>query len=131
MTLVLDASVVVAALVDSGPDGEWATSLMAGQALAAPHHMPIEAANILRRAALVGDVSQDSASLAHGDLLALRVELFPYAPLAERCWSLRGNVTVYDAAYVALAEELDATLATLDQRLAGAPGPRCTFATPE
>ena len=130
MTLVVDASVVVAVLVDGGPDGEWATGVMAGRALAAPHHMPIEVTNILRRAALSRDLSADSASLAHGDLLALRVELFPYGPLAERCWDLRDNITVYDAAYVALAEELDAPLATLDQRLASASGPRCRFVTP-
>jgi predicted nucleic acid-binding protein len=30
----------------------------------------------------------------------------------------------------ALAEQLDASLATLDQRLAAATGPRCTFTTP-
>jgi predicted nucleic acid-binding protein len=95
----------------------------------APHHMPIEAANILRRAALAGELSSDTASLAHGDLVALRIDLFSFAPLADRCWELRENVTTYDAAYVALAEQLDAALATLDQRLATAPGPRCTFAT--
>lgn len=130
MTLVVDASVIVAALVDSGVDGDWALDLLDGHALAAPHHMPIEAANILRRASLAGDITPDTGALAHGDLLALRVELFPYAPLAQRCWQLRENVTTYDAVYVALAEQLDATLATLDQRLAAATGPRCTFATP-
>lgn len=131
MTLVVDASVVVAALVDEGADGRWAARTLSGETLAAPHHMPIEAANILRRATLVGDLSSDAASLAHADLLSLRVDLFPYAPLAERCWELRDNVTVYDAAYVALAEEFDAPLATLDRRLASAPGTRCAFATPE
>lgn len=130
MTLVVDASAIVAALVDSGPDGEWAARAIEGQALTAPQHLPIEAANVLRRAALAGDLSSDTASLAHGDLLALRIDLFPYAPLAERCWQLRENVTTYDAAYVALAEQLDAPLATLDQRLAAAPGPRCIFVTP-
>lgn len=130
MTLVVDASVIVAALVDSGVDGDWAVDILDGHALAAPHHMPIEAANILRRASLAGDITPDTAALAHGDLLALRVELFPYAPLAERCWQLRENVTTYDAVYVALAEQLDAPLATLDQRLAAATGPRCTFAAP-
>jgi predicted nucleic acid-binding protein len=129
--MVVDSSVVVAALVDSGPDGEWAADTLRGQALAAPHHMPIEAANVLRRAVLAGDLSPDSASLAHADLLALRVELFPYAPLADRCWELRDNVTTYDAAYIALAEQLHATLATLDARLARSSGPRCEFATPE
>jgi predicted nucleic acid-binding protein len=130
VTLVVDASVIVAALVDSGSDGEWAAEVIAGQVLAAPHHMPIETADILRRASLARQLTWDTTSLAHADLLALRVELFPYAPLADRCWQLRENLTTYDAAYVALAEELDAPLATLDQRLATAPGPRCVFETP-
>jgi predicted nucleic acid-binding protein len=128
--LVVDASVLVAALVDSGPDGEWAAAELGDHELVAPHLMPSEAANILRRAALAGDITADSASLAHGDLLDLRVALWPYAPLAERCWQLRENVTTYDGTYVALAELLDAPLATLDQRLAAASGPRCRFTTP-
>ena len=130
MILVVDASVLVAALVDSGPDGEWAAAVLADHELAAPHLMPVETANIVRRAVLAGDITTDASSLAHGDLLDLRVELWPYAPLAERCWQLRENVTIYDGTYVALAELLDAPLATLDQRLAAAPGPRCRFTTP-
>ncbi len=59
--------------------------------------------------------------------LTCGVELWPYAPLADRCWELRGNVTVYDGTEVASAELLDAPLATLDQQLAAAPGPRCRF----
>jgi predicted nucleic acid-binding protein len=58
--------------------------VLADHELAAPHLIPIEAADILRRAALAGDITTDAASLAHGDLLDLRVELWPYAPLAER-----------------------------------------------
>lgn len=130
MTLVVDASAVVAALVDGGPDGAWAESILASDPLAAPHHMPVEAANILRRAVLARDLSDDVASLAHNDLLQLRVELFPYEPLGERVWELRGAVTAYDAWYVALAESLDARLATLDGKLARASGPRCVFETP-
>jgi predicted nucleic acid-binding protein len=128
--LVIDASVLVAALVDGGSDGDWDAAVLADQELVAPHLMPIEGANILRRAALAGDITHDVASLAHADLLDLRVELWPYALLAERCWELRDNVTIHDASYVALAELLDAPLATLDQRLAGAPGPRCRVTTP-
>jgi predicted nucleic acid-binding protein len=59
LSAVVDASVIVAALVDDGPAGRWAETLVAGQPLAAPHLMPVEAANILRRAALAGDVSDD------------------------------------------------------------------------
>lgn len=130
MTLVVDASVVVAGLVDAGPDGAWAETTMADRPLAAPHHLPVEVASILRRATLTGDLSVDTAALAHTDLLELRVELFAYEPFADRVWELRENVTAYDAWYVALAERLDAPLATLDERLVGAPGPHCQFTSP-
>lgn len=130
MTLVVDASLVVAALVDGGPAGEWAEGVLLSDQLAAPHLMPVEGANVLRRAALAGDVTMDSASLAHADLQALRVDLFPYDLVADRAWALRSNLTLYDAWYVALAELLDAKLATLDQRLARAPGPKCDFLVP-
>jgi predicted nucleic acid-binding protein len=128
--LVVDASVVVALLVDDGPDGTWAERALAGQHLIAPHLMPVEAANILRRAAARGDVSADAAALAHGDLLALGVDLFPYEPFAARVWALRENLTAYDAWYVALAETVGAPLATLDAALRRASGPRCGFVTP-
>jgi predicted nucleic acid-binding protein len=130
VTLVVDASLAVSALVDTGSTGTWAESLLAAEPLSAPHLMPVEAANILRRAAAMGDISADVASMAHADLLDLRVELFPYAPFATRAWELRGNVTSYDAWYVALAEALGARVATLDLRLARAAGPRCAFETP-
>lgn len=130
MTLVVDASCVVSALIDAGPEGHWAEAELASHALAAPHLMLVEAANILRRAARSGEISDDLASLAHDDLLALRVELFPYHSLAPRIWELRANTTAYDACYVALAEALAAPLATVDRRLARAPGLRCKFRLP-
>jgi len=130
VTIVIDASMVVAAFVDDGPEGRWADDLLAHDELAAPHHMPIEVANILRRAGLANDVSGDAAALAHADLMALRVELFPYVVVAERTWELRKNVSTYDGCYVALAELLDADLATLDRRLSRASGPRCRFLVP-
>lgn len=130
MTLVVDASLVVSALVDGGDVGRWAEVVLLSDQLSAPHLMPVEAANILRRAVLSGDVSPDTASLAHDDLLALRLDLFPYAPIAARAWALRKNLTSYDGWYVGLAELLDAPLATLDQRLARASGPECDFMLP-
>lgn len=130
MTHVVDASAVVAALVDTGPAGLWAESLLVAGPLAAPHLMPVEVANIVRRSALAGDISADVASLAHDDLLSLRLELFPYRPFGPRVWELRPNLTAYDAWYVALAESLGASLATLDVRLSRAPGPRCEFFLP-
>lgn len=130
MTLVVDASLVVSALVDAGNTGMWAESLLASGPLSAPHLMPIEVTNILRRAAAKGEITQDVASMAHADLLDLRVELFPYAPFAARVWELRDNVTSYDSWYIALAESLEVSVATLDHRMAQAPGPRCSFEIP-
>lgn len=130
MTVVIDASVVVAALLDAGPVGTWAEQLLTSGPLAAPHLMPGEVANVLRRSALSADITADTASLAHQDLLALRVELFPYGACAARAWELRSNVTSYDGWYVALAESLGARMATLDVRLHRASGPRCEFLLP-
>jgi predicted nucleic acid-binding protein len=128
--VVPDASTVVAALVGGGPAGRWDEQILASGPLAAPHLLPAEVANIVRRAVAAGQISPDVASLAHADLHVLAVDLFPYAPFADRIWELRGNVTCYDAWYVALAEFLDCPLATLDGRLARASGPKCGFLLP-
>lgn len=130
MSAVLDAGVVVAALVGTGDQGRWADLQMGAGALAAPHLMPAEVANVLRKAAAAGSVPANTARTAHQELVSLPVELFGYEAFAERVWALRDNLTVYDAWYVALAESLDAPLVTLDLRLARAPGPMCDFLTP-
>ena len=130
MTVVVDASAIVAALVDGGADGEWAQAMLTPEDLAASHLMPVEAANILRRAARSGDLSDDAAALAHADLLRLRVELFAYEHVAERVWGLRDNLTTYDAWSVALAESLRVPFVTLDRRIARASGPTCEFRLP-
>ena len=95
-----------------------------------PAHMPVEASNVLRRAVVAGHLGRDVAALAHPDLVQLRVTAFAFEPLASRVWARHPTVTAYDAAYVALAEELDAPLATLDRRLARANGPTCEFLLP-
>jgi predicted nucleic acid-binding protein len=60
-------------------------------------------------------------------LAGFAVRRMALAPLLQRIWQLRDNVTAYDAAYVALAERLDATLVTSDSKLTAADGPRCRF----
>ena len=102
MTTVVDASVLVAAVVDSGPDGQWAESLLDADSLAGPELVLAEATNVLRRLERAGEVSRSDASSAHRDLLRLDLELFPFAPYAARTWALRANLTSYDAWYVAL-----------------------------
>jgi predicted nucleic acid-binding protein len=128
--IVMDASVVTAALMSQSAEGSWSEDLLTSEQLAAPALLPAEVANVLRRAARAGDVSSDVASLAHALLLEFEMELFPYRPVAERIWDLRDNLSSYDAWYVALAEALDAPLATLDGRLGRAPGIRCEVISP-
>ena len=130
MTIVIDSSVVVAALVDDGPDGAWARAGLRGDDLAAPSHVYVEVSNVLRRAVVAGRLGADAGALAHRDLVDLPVASFPFEPLAGRIWELHPTVTAYDAAFVALAEALDAPLWTLDRRLTSAPGPRCRFEVP-
>ena len=92
--------------------------------------MLVEASNILRRLERSSEISRLEANSAHRDLLRLELDLFPYAPFAERVWALRSNLTAYDAWYVALAEALDSPLATLDRRLGQATGPVCEIIVP-
>ena len=128
--MVIDASALVAALVDSGPEGAWAESLIADGQLVGPELVLAEASNILRRLEQAGSISRIEATASHNDLLQLDIELFPFAPFAERVWELRGNLTCYDAWYVALAEALGGPLATLDRRMTRASGPICPILSP-
>jgi predicted nucleic acid-binding protein len=130
VTLIVDASAVVAALLNEDAVGGWAEETLQSSELIAPHLMPAEVAETLRRSVLRGNVSADLARLAHGNLTNLQVKLFPYSAVAARAWELRGNLTLYDAWYVALAEGFETDLVTLDRRLTRAPGPRCGFRVP-
>jgi len=128
--IVCDASAVLAVLLDSGRDGQWATARLADADLFAPTLLPYECSNVIRRAELSGAISADQAAQAHADLLDLAVDLWPYDVLATRAWELRANLSSYDAAYVALAEILGIPLVTLDQRILRAPGITCSVSIP-
>ena len=128
--VVVDASVLVAFLVDSGEEGTWAESIVADNSLLGPELVMVEASNILRRLEHAEEISRDEANDGHGDLLQLDLELFPFAPYAERVWALRHNLTSYDAWYVALAETVPCPFVTLDRRVSRANGPACEVLTP-
>lgn len=130
MNAVIDASVLVAALGNLDQNGEWSESAISDAHLVCPELALAEASNILRRLVLSGEVSLTKATSAHAELLRLDIELYPFAPFAERIWELRGNLTSYDAWYVAIAEAFDWPLVTLDMRLSRASGPRCEFIVP-
>lgn len=125
--LVVDASVLVVALADDGADGDRARGRLRGEVLAAPELIDLEVTSVLRRRVAAGNLDDRRALLCLSDLSDLALQRVRHLPLLTRCWELRDNVTVYDAAYVALAELLAATLLTADERLARAAGPRCAI----
>ena len=125
--IVVDASVLATALVDDGDDGRRARDRLSDEHLSAPELIDLEVASVLRRLCAGARLDPVRATQALTDLDALRLARVPHRPLLKRCWELRENITVYDAAYVALAEILDVTLITADQRLTSSPGATCTF----
>lgn len=125
--IVVDASVIVTALGDDGPDGDHARDRLRGERLAAPHLIDLEVTSAWRRLAAAGDLDERRARLALADLKALPLNRAPHGILLDRCWELRENLTTYDAAYVALAELLDVSLLTADSKLSNAPGASCAI----
>lgn len=125
--IVPDASVLVVALADDTALGDRARHRLHGEDLAAPELVYLEVTSVLRRLVSRGHTPVRRAALALDDLLDLPVQCAGHAPLLPRVWQLRENLSAYDAAYVALAEILDAPLFTADLRLTRATGARCTF----
>jgi predicted nucleic acid-binding protein len=125
---VIDASVLTVFYVsDDQRRGALGSRLAAGDALFAPAHVDAEVASALRGLARTNRAVERAAPRALAHLAGFPLRRMPIAPLLERMWQLRSNVTVYDAAYIALAELLGCELVTCDAKLAAASGPRCTI----
>ena len=122
---VVDASVLATALGDDTAQGDTARTRLLGEDLTAPELIDLEVVSVLRRQLSAGRVDTRRAVLALQDLVDLPLRRVSHVPLLARCWELRDNLTVYDAAYVALAEALGTVLLTADERLARAPGVEC------
>ena len=123
--IVVDASTVVAALLDSGSAGDGARDVMLDDEAHAPHLLDVEVLSAIRRHVLSGRLSPAAAGGAVDAVRELAVVRHGHDLLLERALELRDSVTAYDGVYVALAEILGATLVTGDRRLSRAAGLRC------
>lgn len=124
--IVVDASALTNALTDDGPVGQTGRAELARDAhWVAPEHLVVETFSAIRGQYLGSKISGQRALDALDTLVASSIELLGTTALLPRMWQLRGNVTGYDAAYVAAAETHGCPLVTADARLARAGDLRC------
>jgi predicted nucleic acid-binding protein len=123
--IVVDASVVLEVLLRTANARAVEDRLFeSGETLHAPHLLDVEVAQVIRRYEAAGEIAAARGALVLADLESFPVRRYPHDVLLSRIWALRNNLTAYDAAYVALAEVLEAPLVTRDRRMAGAAGHR-------
>jgi predicted nucleic acid-binding protein len=120
VTLVTDASTVVGLLVGRIAGGSQ-RALFEGEELVAPALIDAEVVSALAGLERGGKLSPARCLEAMADLAELPLERRPLEPLLGTAWSLRHNLSLYDAFYVAVARQLDCPLVTRDGRLARAP----------
>jgi predicted nucleic acid-binding protein len=121
--IVVDASVVIEVLLNTTAGTQLAERLFnSGETLHAPHLLEIEVAQVLRRYMRARELDAARGREALEDLADFPLTRYPHDLFLLRIWELRGNITAYDAAYIALAEALEAPLLTRDAALASAPG---------
>jgi predicted nucleic acid-binding protein len=124
--IVIDASVLVSALIDDGAARRRTYLRLGGEdTICAPEIVDLEIANAWRRDLRLGRIDEERSQQALEDLAVLPLVRVPHKPLMDRIWELRHNLSAYDASYVALAEILGTTLLTADGRMVRAPRLRC------
>jgi predicted nucleic acid-binding protein len=121
--IVVDASAVLELLLRTEKGLKVQERVLdSGESLHAPHLIDIEVTQTLRRLVSLKEITAARGKQALEDHIALNIKRAEHKDLLDRVWSLRDSITAYDAAYVALAEILDAPLITCDAKLARSHG---------
>ena len=116
---VVDGSAVLEVLFNTRGAAKVLDRISAwGETLHAPYLIDLEVAQVLRRFSATGEIDPGRGLEALQIFADLPLTRYEHVPLLPRIWELRHNLTVYDAAYVALAEALGAPLVTRDSKLA-------------
>ena len=115
--MVVDASAVLEILLNRPSARAVQDSLVGFRQLMAPHLIDVEVMQVLRRYARMNAINASRAEEALSDYTDIPILRYPHNVLLRRIWELRHNLTAYDAAYVALAEALEAPLLTCDRAL--------------
>ena len=125
--IVIDASAMVEILAEKERAVALRTLAESDVEWLVPEHFVLEVVSALRRLWLAGHLERPTFEAAVSRMEALPLDVWPSKPLLPRIVELAANATPYDAAYVALAERLDAPLLTADDKLARMPGVQCRF----
>jgi predicted nucleic acid-binding protein len=125
--IVVDSSALVEILAEKERADELRTLAEGDLEWLVPEHFVLEVVSAVRGLWLGGHLERSTFQAAVSRVEALPIEVWPSKPLLPRIVELAPNATPYDAAYVALAERLDAPLLTTDDKLARMPGVRCRF----
>jgi predicted nucleic acid-binding protein len=125
--LVLDASVVVQGWVDDTASAELCREILETSDIYVPGLIFPEVSHTLRRYERLGTPGINEL---FAQLIRVRWDVVSFEDYAELVWPLRHDISLYDAAYVALAMVLKVPLVTLDRKLATAATPYCEVLIP-
>lgn len=116
--IVADASALIQAVADTDQPARDLFARLLSEDVHCPSHVDAEIGQALRRIALTRPHRSDAASAAlHHAARLVNVRREIPGGLSAYAWTLRDNVSFYDALYVALAVALDVPLLTADGRL--------------
>ena len=121
---VVDTSALIRLFVPDGPRPEGFDDFLRGvergiNTAIAPELLVAEAANVINKKRILGELSEDESSRLLAEILSVPIRLFAHRPILLRAFDLarQCQLTVYDTLYIALAENHGAAIFTVDRKM--------------